>query len=66
MVMQGNSVASNIYFLNFALLSLTDDQYSCKTYIVGVNVHGKILDGKNFGYLVNDAQFAKNFPNQYS
>ena len=37
-----------IYFLNFALLSLNDDQYSCKTYVVSVNGHGKILDGENF------------------
>ena len=28
-----------------------------------VNVHGKILDSENFVNLMNDAQFAKNFPN---
>ena len=27
-----------------------------------VNVHGKILDNENFANLMNDAQFAKNFP----
>ena len=28
-----------------------------------VNVHGKILDSENFANWMNDAQFAKNFPN---
>ena len=35
--------------------------YSIGTNVV--NVHGKILDSENFANLINDAQFAKNFPN---